>query len=68
MLAAITWRGVRSIGQQPFPMTGNDLDLAEHAIRTASAVRVIVDRLGAAAAEAGLTGDQPALAARTVVY
>lgn len=41
VLAAITWRGVRSIGQQPFPMTGNDLDLAEHAIRTASAVRVI---------------------------
>jgi hypothetical protein len=41
LLAAITWRGLHSIGRAPFPITANDLDLAEHAIRVASAVRVI---------------------------
>jgi hypothetical protein len=41
LLATVTWRGLRSIGRQPFPIVGNDLDLAEHAIRTASAVRVV---------------------------
>lgn len=40
VLAGTTWRGLRSIGRAPFPMAGNDLDLAEHAIRVASAVRV----------------------------
>ncbi len=41
MLAGITWRGLHSIGRAPFPMAGTDVDLAEHAIRVASAVRVI---------------------------
>ncbi|BBZ67075.1 TetR family transcriptional regulator [Mycolicibacterium insubricum] len=47
---------------------GAELVSAGFAAGQSTAVRVIVDRLGAAAAEAGLTGDQPALAARTVVY
>ncbi len=41
LLALVTWRGLRAIGRAPFPIAGNDLDLAEHAIRVASAVRVI---------------------------
>lgn len=41
VLAVLSWRGVRSIGEQPLVVSGNDLDLVEHAIRSASAVRVV---------------------------
>lgn len=47
---------------------GAELVSAGFAAGASAAVRTIVDRLAAAAAEAGLTGDQPELAARTVVY
>lgn len=47
---------------------GAELVSAGFAAGQSAAVRTIVDRLAAAAAEAGLTGDRPELAARTVVY
>lgn len=40
-LAAVLWRGLRAIGLAPFPVSETDLDVAEHAIRVASAVRLV---------------------------
>ena len=47
---------------------GAELASASFATGQSAAVRRIVDQLCTAAAEAGLAGDQPELAARTVVY
>lgn len=41
LLALIVDRGLRSIARAPFPISGDDLDITEHAIRVASAVRVV---------------------------
>lgn len=41
VLALVSWRGIRAICEQPLHVTGSELDLVEHAIRAASAVRVV---------------------------